>query len=69
MAGDKKSASYNYFESMKKTLINILLAAALVGCIAWAAVAPRMQALIPLILGIVIAEVLLSRKTNYIRYY
>jgi len=54
---------------MKKTLINILLAATLVGCIVWAAVAPRMQALIPTILGIIIAEILFSRKTNYIRYY
>lgn len=49
-----------------RKFINILLAAALVGCIVWAAVAPRMQALIPLILGIVIAEILVARNTNYI---
>lgn len=52
-----------------RKLVNILLAAALVGCLVWAAVAPRMQALIPTILGIVIAEILLSRKTNFTRYY
>jgi hypothetical protein len=56
-----------------RKLVNILLAAAfvgcLVGCLVWAAVAPRMQALIPTILGIVTAEILLSRKTGYIRYY
>jgi len=52
-----------------RKLVNILLAAAFVGCLVWAAVAPRMQALIPTILGIVIAEILLSRKTDYIRYY
>ena len=49
-----------------RKIINLLLVAALVGCIVWAAVAPRMQALIPLILGIVIAEILVARNTNYI---
>ena len=52
-----------------RKIVNILLAAAIVGCIVWAAVAPRMQALIPTIIGIIIGEILLSRKTNYIRYY
>ena len=54
---------------MKRILVNIILAASLVGCIVWAAIAPGMQALVPTILGIIIAEVLLSRRTNYIRYY
>jgi len=52
-----------------RKFINILLAAALVGCIVWAAVAPRMQALIPTILGIIDGEVLLSRNTDYIKHY
>ena len=52
-----------------RKFINILLAAALIACVVWAAVAPRMQALIPLILGIVIAEILIARNTNYITHY
>ena len=50
-------------------LINIILAAAFVGCIIWAAVAPGMQALIPTFLGIAAGICLLSRKTDYIKYY
>ncbi len=54
---------------MKRTIINLALVAALVGCIVWAAIAPGMQALIPLIVAIICGEILLSRKTNFIRYY
>lgn len=49
---------------MKKTVINILLGAAFFGCLAWAAVAPRMQALVPAILAIVIAEALASVNSS-----
>lgn len=52
-----------------RKFINILLAAALVGCIVWAAVAPRMQTLIPTILGIIDGEILLSRNTDYIKHF
>lgn len=52
-----------------RKFINILLAATLVGCIVWAAAAPKMQALIPTILAIVIGEVLVGRNTNYIKHY
>lgn len=52
-----------------RKFINILLAAALVGCIVWAAAAPKMQALIPTLLAIVIGEVLVGRNTNYIKHY
>lgn len=50
---------------MKKTVINILLGAAFCGCLAWAAVAPRLQALIPAILAIVIAEAIASVNGSY----
>ena len=52
-----------------KHLANFLLAAAFVGCVIWAAVAPGMQALIPLIIAIAAGIGLLSRKTDYIKYY
>lgn len=52
-----------------RKIINIILVAALIACVIWAAVAPRMQALIPLILGIVIAEILVARNTNYITHF
>lgn len=52
-----------------RKFFNILLAAALVGCIVWAAAAPKMQALIPTILAIIIGEVLVGRNTNYIKHY
>ena len=41
---------------MKKTVTLIILGAAFCGCLAWIAVAPRMQAMIPSILAILIAE-------------
>ena len=50
-------------------LINILLVAAFVGSLIWAAVAPGMQALIPLIIAIAAGIGLLSRKTDYIKYF
>lgn len=50
-------------------LINILLSAAFVGCVIWAAVAPGMQALIPTIIAIAAGIGLLSRKTDYIKYF
>lgn len=52
-----------------KRLVNFLLAAAFVGCVIWAAVAPGMQALIPLIIAIAAGIGLLSRKTDYITNY
>lgn len=52
-----------------KRLVNFLLSAAFVGCVIWAAVAPGMQALIPTILAIASGIGLLSRKTDYIKYY
>lgn len=52
-----------------KRLANFLLAAAFVGCVIWAAVAPGMQALIPLIIAIAAGIGLLSRKTDYITNY
>ena len=50
-------------------LINFFLTAAFVGCVIWAAVAPGMQALIPLIIAIAAGIGLLSRKTDYIKYF
>ena len=52
-----------------KRIINLVLVAALLGCFVWAAIAPGMQDLIPTILAIIIGEILLSRKTTFIRYY
>lgn len=52
-----------------KHLANFFLAAAFVGCVIWAAVAPGMQALIPLIIAIAAGIGLLSRKTDYIKYF
>ena len=52
-----------------KRLANFLLAAAFVGCVIWAAVAPGMQALIPTVIAIASGIGLLSRKTDYITHY
>ena len=49
---------------MKKTVTNILLGAAFCGCLAWAAVAPRLQAMIPAILAIIIAEAFASVNSS-----
>lgn len=54
---------------MMKTLSNIGLAAIFVGCVIWAAVAPGMQALIPLIIAIAAAIALIGRNTDYISNY
>lgn len=50
-------------------LINILLSAAFVGCVIWAAAAPGMQALIPTFIAIAAGIGLLSRKTDYIKQF
>lgn len=47
-------------------LKNIGLVAVLIGCVIWAAVAPGMQALIPLIIAIAAAIALIGRNTDYI---
>ena len=54
---------------MKKTVTNVILALGLVASIAWAAAAPGMQALIPLLLAVACAIALLSRNTDYITHY
>ena len=55
------------FNSMKKKITNFLLAAALVGCIVWAAAAPKMQALIPTILAVILGIVIVDYNTDYVR--
>lgn len=50
-------------------LKNTLLAAAFVGSLIWAAVAPGMQALIPTLTAIASAIALVCRKTDYPKYY
>lgn len=50
-------------------LKNIGLAAIFVGCVIWAAVAPGMQALIPLIIAIAAGIGLLGRRTDYIKFF
>lgn len=52
-----------------RKIVNILLAAAFVGCVCWAAVAPGMQALIPTFIAICAGIRLLDRTSDYIRYY
>lgn len=52
-----------------KTLLNIALVAGFAGCIAWGAAAPRMQALIPLILAIIIGVAWVDLNTDNIRHY
>ena len=52
---------------MKKHIINLLLGAAFLGCVCWAAKAPGLQAWIPLILAVILGIVILDRKTSYIR--
>lgn len=52
-----------------RKLINILLAAALVGCVIWAAVAPKMQAIIPLILAIIAGEALAVLNSDDIKTF
>lgn len=50
-----------------RKFFNILLAAALVGCIVWAAIAPKMQAIIPLILAIIAGEALAVLNSDYFK--
>lgn len=52
-----------------KTLANIGLVAILIGCLIWGAVAPGMQALIPLIIAIAAAIALVGRNTDWIESY
>lgn len=52
-----------------RKFFNILLAAALVGCIVWAAAAPKMQALIPTILAIILGVAWVDLNTDNIRHY
>lgn len=52
-----------------KTILNIALVAGFVGCIAWGAAAPRMQALIPLILAIILGIALVDLNTDNVRHY
>lgn len=55
---------------MKKKATNLLLLAAFFGCAAWVAVAPRLQALIPLVLGIIVAEIYVSiNHTDNVKSY
>ena len=50
---------------MKTKTTKALLIAAFIGCAAWVAIAPRLQALIPLILGIIVAELYATIATDY----
>lgn len=50
-------------------LKNIGLTAIFIGCVIWAAVAPGMQALIPLIIAIAAAIALIGRNTDFISNY
>ena len=52
-----------------KHLVNVFLLLALLGAILWGAVAPGMQALIPLFIAIVCAIALLKRRTDFIQNY
>ena len=52
-----------------KTLANIGLVAILIGCLIWGAVAPGMQALIPLIIAIAAAIALIGRNTDWIESF
>lgn len=49
-----------------RRLVNLGLVAVLIGCLIWGAVAPGMQALIPLIIAIAAAIALIGRNTDYI---
>jgi len=52
---------------MKKKVLNLLLITALAGCVIWAAVAPKMQAIIPLILAIIAGEALAVLNSDYFK--
>lgn len=65
----KHQNRYDMQTHAKNTLISIILVLALVGSIAWAAIAPGMQALIPTFTAIASGIALVDRNTNYIRYY
>ncbi len=50
-------------------LINISLVAIFLGCLVWAAVAPGMQAIIPLIIAQAAALALVGRNTDWITHF
>ena len=52
-----------------KHAINAFLVLALIGSFVWAAIAPGMQALIPTFTAICAGVALVSRKTDYIKYF
>lgn len=52
-----------------KKFVNTGLAAIFVGCLIWAAVAPGMQALIPMIIAIASGIALMDRNTDWIRNF
>lgn len=51
---------------MKRKITNFLLCAAFTACVAWAATANGMVALIPLILAVVLGIVTLDYNTDWI---
>lgn len=50
-------------------LINIGLVAIFIGCLIWAAVAPGMQALIPVFIAQAAAIALVDRNTDWITHF
>ena len=54
---------------MKRRILNILLIAAIAGFVIWSAAAPRMQAIIPLILAIIAAEALAVLNSDDIKTF
>lgn len=51
---------------MKRKILNVILGAALIGCLLWGAVAPGLQALMPIILAVGCAIALLDLNTDWI---
>lgn len=49
---------------MKKTILTIILSVILAGAVGWAAVAPRMQALVPLFIAIVAGEAIVTIRSK-----
>ena len=52
-----------------KRFVNFLLVAIFIGCVIWAAVAPGMQAIIPLIIAQAAAIALVDRNTDWITHF
>jgi len=70
LAGDKKSASYNFFESMKKTIINIICAIVGTGALVVSVLVPWWAVwfiCFPVMFWAVIIP--LKTNTNYITHY